>query len=125
MYGPQRPPTQSMPSDTEKAALGDIRYFIDLIGSFLEGYDYQRFADDLRTFHAVTRCLEIISEASRRISSESKARHPAIQWRQMAAAGNIYRHQYEDVAQQVVWATVQDALPPLRGVVEAELGPDA
>jgi len=39
-----------MLSDTEKAALGDIRYFIDLIGSFLEGYDYQRFAGDLRYF---------------------------------------------------------------------------
>src|SRR5258708_35121556 len=30
-----------MLSDTEKAVLGDIRYFIDLIGSFLEGYDYR------------------------------------------------------------------------------------
>jgi predicted nucleotidyltransferase len=60
----------------EKAPFGDIRYFIDLIGSFLKGYGYQRFADDLRTFHAVIRCLEITSEASRRISPETKARHP-------------------------------------------------
>ena len=56
-------------------ALNDIGYFIDLIESFVEGFDYPRFADDLRTFHAVTRCLEIISEASRRISDETKARH--------------------------------------------------
>jgi uncharacterized protein with HEPN domain len=90
-----------MLSDTEKAVLGDIRYFIDLIGSFLEGYDYQRFSNDLRTFHAITRCLEIISEASRRVPEDIKARHPTIQWRQMAAAGNKYRHDYEDVAQQV------------------------
>jgi uncharacterized protein with HEPN domain len=27
-----------------------------------------------------------------------KARHPAIGWKQMAAAGNVYRHDYEDVA---------------------------
>jgi uncharacterized protein with HEPN domain len=112
-----------MLSDTEKAARADIRYFIDLIGSFLEGYDYPRFADDLRSFHAVTRCLEIISEASRRIPGDIKARYPAIQWRQMADAGNKYRHEYEDVAQQVVWATVHDALPPLRFIVAAELVP--
>ncbi len=68
-----------MLSESDKAVLKDISYFIDLIGSFLEGYDYQRFADDLRTFHAVTRCLEIISEASRRISDETKTRYPAIQ----------------------------------------------
>ena len=110
-----------MLSEPEQTALKDIGYFIDLIGSFLQGFDYPRFADDLRTFHAVTRCLEIISEASRRISEETKARHPAIQWRQMAAAGNKYRHDYEDVAQQVVWATVQDALPHLRAVVATEL----
>ena len=112
-----------MLSDTEKTALGDIRYFIDLIGNFLEGYDYQRFAGDLRTFHAVTRCLEIISEASRRVPEGMKARYPAIQWRQMADAGNKYRHEYEDVAQQVVWATAQDALPPLRAIINAELAP--
>jgi uncharacterized protein with HEPN domain len=112
-----------MLSETEKAALADIRHFIDLIGSFLEGYDYQRFADDLRTFHAVTRCLGIISEASRRLPDEMKARYPAIQWRQMAAAGNKFRHEYEDVAQQVVWATAQDALPPLRTIINAELAP--
>ena len=112
-----------MLSDAEKAVLGDIRYFIDLIGSFLEGYDYQRFAGDLRTFHAITRCLEIISEASRRVPEDIKARHPTIQWRQMAAAGNKYRHDYEDVAQQVVWATVHDALPPLRAIINVELAP--
>jgi uncharacterized protein with HEPN domain len=63
-----------MLSDTEKSALANIRYFIDLIASFLKGYDYQHFAADLRTLHAVTRCLEIISEASRRVPEDIKAR---------------------------------------------------
>jgi uncharacterized protein with HEPN domain len=42
--------------------------------------------------YAVIRSLEIISEASRRLSDELKARHPGIPWREMAAAGNFYRH---------------------------------
>ena len=73
-----------MLSDTAKDALTYIRYYIELIGTFVEGYDYPRFAADLRTFHAVTRCLEIISEASKRLPADMKARHPTIQWRQMA-----------------------------------------
>jgi uncharacterized protein with HEPN domain len=36
----------------------------------------------------------------------------------MAGAGNVYRHDYEDVAAQFVWETVQRAL---RAVVEEEL----
>jgi uncharacterized protein with HEPN domain len=39
----------------------------------------------------------------------------------MAAAGNVYRHNYEDVAAQYVWETVQRSLPPLRKVIEQEL----
>jgi uncharacterized protein with HEPN domain len=50
-----------------------------------------------------------------------KARHPAIAWKQMAGAGNVYRHDYEDVAAQFVWDTVQRALQPLREVVEMEI----
>jgi Ribonuclease HepT-like len=39
----------------------------------------------------------------------------------MAGAGNIYRHDYEDVAAQQVWDTVQIDLPPLRAAIAQEL----
>jgi uncharacterized protein with HEPN domain len=55
------------------------------------------------------------------LPDELKARHPSIAWRQMAGAGNVYRHDYEDVAAQAVGDTVRLALPPLRSVVEQEL----
>ncbi|HLG80286.1 MAG TPA: HepT-like ribonuclease domain-containing protein [Bradyrhizobium sp.] len=42
----------------------------------------------------------------------------------MAGAGNVYRHDYEDVSAHFVWNTVHDALPPLRSVVEEELSGD-
>src|ERR1700757_2885828 len=109
-----------MPSDPAGGALRDIAYHIDLALSFTAGIEYQAFCDDLRTFYAVTRCLEIISEASRRLPDELKARHPEIAWREMAGAGNVYRHDYEDVAAQFVWETVQLALPPLKAVIEEE-----
>ena len=88
---------------------------------FVAGMTYTTFKDDNLHLYAVTRCLEIISEASRRLPEELKARHPAIQWKGMAAAGNIYRHDYEDVAAREIWDTLTLHLPPLRAVVEAEL----
>jgi uncharacterized protein with HEPN domain len=69
----------------------------------------------------VTRCLEITSEASRRLPDELKARHPDIPWKQIAGAGNIYRHDYEEVAAPMIWNTVAFALPALGMVVEAEI----
>jgi uncharacterized protein with HEPN domain len=110
-----------MPSDAVTAALRDMEHHIDLATRFIAGLDYEAFRDDTRTVFAVTRCIEIISEASRRLPSEMKTRHPSIAWKNMAAAGNVYRHDYEDVAAKLVWDTVQLALPPLRDVIVREL----
>ena len=110
-----------MPSDAASAALRDIAHHIDLANHFVAGFDGDTFTADLRTVYAVTRCLEIISEASRRLPDEMKARHPSIAWKDMAGAGNIYRHDYEDVAAKQVWDAVQIDLPPLRVVIEREL----
>ena len=110
-----------MPSRAEERSLRDILFHIDLATELVAGFDRDTFKNDLRTLYAVTRCLEIISEASRRLPDDLKARHPAIAWKQMAGAGNVYRHDYEDVAAQFVWDTVQRALPSLREVVEVEI----
>jgi uncharacterized protein with HEPN domain len=110
-----------MLSETERVGLSDILFNIDLANSFAEGFDYERFLADMRTFYALTRCLEIISEASRRLSPEMKARHPDIPWRKVAGSGNVYRHDYEDVAHRLVWGAVHEFLPALRAVVETEL----
>jgi len=110
-----------MPSDSAPPALYDIAFHIDLPISFVAALDFRRFCADLRTIYAVTRCLEIISEASRRLPAELKARHPSIAWRDMAASGNVYRHDYEDVTAIQVWDAVQTALPPLKAAIAAEI----
>ena len=109
-----------MPSKTA-AALRDIIHHIALAERFAAGLDHAAFVDDLRTVYAVTRCLEIISEASRRLPEPLKARHPEIPWKQIAGAGNVYRHDYEDVAARYVWNTLQYDLPPLRDVIHREM----
>jgi uncharacterized protein with HEPN domain len=113
--------TLSMRSDGERSALNDILHQITLAEHFSRGLTFETFRDDVMRLYAITRCLEIISEASRRLSDGLKARDPGIAWREMAGAGNIYRHDYEDVAASRVWDTVQLALPPLRTAIEQEL----
>lgn len=39
----------------------------------------------------------------------------------MAGAGNVYLHDYEDVAASYVWVTVQNHLLLLRAVIDSEL----
>jgi uncharacterized protein with HEPN domain len=109
-----------MPSRTPKVPLRDIRENIRLAQSFVEGFNLPRFRADTRTVYAVTRCLEIISEASRRLPPSLKNRHPSIPWKDIAGAGNVYRHDYEEISTAMIWNTVK-ALPELQAAVEAEL----
>jgi uncharacterized protein with HEPN domain len=113
-----------MPSKSFDTVLRDILHHIGLAEKFSAGFDRASFRHDVKTVYAVTRCLEIISEASRRLPGDVKARYPAIGWKQMAGAGNVYRHDYEDVAAEFVWETVTRALPPLRTAIETELRHD-
>ena len=111
-----------MPSDQPLGRLIDIRYNIHLVQQWVAGLSVDQFTNDTMRVYAVVRALEIISEASRRVSTEVKARYPDIDWAKMAGAGNIYRHDYDDVVEQFVWKTATVDLPPLLAAIESELG---
>jgi len=93
-----------------------------LIGiSWLQSLTPETFRDNQLVFYAVTRCLEIISEASRRLPEEMKARHPQIPWADIAGAGNIYRHDYDELLHELIWGTVNNRLSDLSSAVNEEL----
>jgi uncharacterized protein with HEPN domain len=94
-----------MPSPYSKAthrALIGIAENIELAKGFVAGLDVTAFAADVRTVYAVTRCLEIISEAVRRLPADLTARHPSVPWDKIKAAGNIYRHEYDNVSPRIL-----------------------
>jgi uncharacterized protein with HEPN domain len=110
-----------MPSDAGHLALLDIRDNVLLAKAFVEGFTRDSFKGDRRTFYAVTRCLEIISEAARRLPEAVRSQHPALPWRAIMGAGNVYRHEYDNVAEDFVWRTVHHSLDPLLAMAEAQL----
>jgi uncharacterized protein with HEPN domain len=71
--------------------------------------------------YAAERCIEIISEASRRIPADWKQEFPDIPWKQIAGIGNIMRHNYEDVNLDIIIGLRDRRLGELRAVIEALL----
>lgn len=110
-----------MPSRDAQRVLATIRHNIVLARQFVGEQTSDAFADNAMAIYAVTRCLEIISEASRRLPDDMKQRHPDVPWSRIAGAGNVYRHDYEDVASSLVWKTVRSELDSLAIAVETEL----
>ena len=110
-----------MLSDGARRWLQDIRHNIYLVNEWIAGVTADQFVQDTMRFYAVVRALEIISEASRRIDPETRARYGDLQWNAIAGAGNIYRHNYDLVEERYVWRTATEELPKLLAAVESEL----
>jgi uncharacterized protein with HEPN domain len=101
--------------------LTDMIEAIDRVRSLVADLPLELFEADWQKQWLVERGVEIISEASRHLSDELKARHLDIPWRKVAGIGNILRHDYGNVAAPVLWTLVRDSLPQLDQVCRGEL----
>lgn len=63
---------------------------------------------------AIQRALEIISEATGHLPDEIVASEPDIPWKQIRGIGNVLRHEYHRIADDIVWAVVANELGRLR-----------
>ena len=75
--------------------------------------DQAVFENDLKTQSAVIRQLEIVGEATKRLSEAFREQHTGIPWRQMAGMRDILIHAYDHVDANEVWNVVKLALPSL------------
>jgi uncharacterized protein with HEPN domain len=111
-----------MPSNSPRAVLDDILTNIDRAKHLISGETLEILSASWIKLYAPARCLEIISEASRRLSNDTRDRHPTIPWRDVADAGNVFRYEYPDVDALILWDTVAYRLGELRQAAAAEIG---
>lgn len=86
--------------------------------SFVEGLSREDFLEDKRTQQAVIMSLVIIGEAATKVMdgfSDFSETHPEVPWRSMRGMRNRIAHGYFEINLDVVWDTVQTALPALLG----------
>lgn len=102
-----------------RRSLGDearLRHMLDAARRARElsqGKEVGSLDPDSETALALTRLLEILGEASSRISSELQVRYPEVPWRDISDTRNRVIHEYFDVDMEIVQAIVRDDLPPL------------
>ena len=87
-----------------------------LARGYTEDMSREDFLSDSRTQHAVIFNLQIVGEAATKLSNEHGdfiAQHPQIAWKAMRGMRNRLARGYFDINLDVVWETVQKALPEL------------
>ena len=110
-----------MPFEDARSHLQDILNSIDAVHRFVDGISLASYEKDEKTQAAVERKMLVISEAAVRLKDHAETLCPGVVWRDIRSIGNWLRHQYDNVAVEIVWNTIQDDLPPLRTAVAAAL----
>ncbi|MBL0370806.1 DUF86 domain-containing protein [Rhizobium sp. KVB221] len=98
-----------------------IQEMSDAIAGILAATDGKTFADYQGNWllqRATERALEIISEASRHLPDALLAQAREIPWKQIRGIGNILRHQYHSVADEIIWAVITEHIRPLKLAME-------
>jgi uncharacterized protein with HEPN domain len=86
--------------------------------SFAEDVDEAAFRKSRLHQNAVIRALEVIGEATGKVSAATQAAHPEIRWREMTGMRHRLIHGYADVDVGHVWLVLRDDLAPLIATLE-------
>lgn len=94
-----------------------LHHILDECNYLIREYQNNTFEDFLgneRLIRAVTRSLEIIGEASNKISPDLKIKYPFIPWREMSDFRNKIIHNYFGIDYEIVWDSIKTDIPPLK-----------
>jgi uncharacterized protein with HEPN domain len=107
------------PDAKDMARLWDMLDAARTAVEFTEGVGFEGFLKDRKTRNAVERNLEIIGEAARCVSQETREGLSDIPWRSVIGLRNVLAHEYGDIRYEILWTVVRDKLPPLVARLEA------
>jgi len=85
--------------------------------------NYEQFTADLKTQDAVVRNLEVIGEATKKLSRSLRNAHPQIPWKDMAGVRDKLIHEYFGVNYEIVWTIVKEELPSILPQISSIIPP--
>ena len=87
---------------------------------FSKGKQRHDLDDDELLRLALTKLVEIVGEAAKSISPESRSAMPQVPWRAAARMRDRLVHHYFDINLNIFWQTITEDLPQLLAAVPSE-----
>lgn len=101
------------PNKDDRAYLYDMLAAARLVWEFVKDQTVNPLQNDPMRRSAIERQIEIIGEAASRVSTEFKQQHPDIPWRKIIGQQNILAHEYDHIAEEILWNVAAIHVPPL------------
>ena len=102
-----------MSKRSEILLLNDIIQGIENIFEYTENMSFEDFNNDNKTKDAVVRNFEIIGEAAKLISDDTRNKFPLVEWRELNDFRNKLIHEYFGVDYEIVWDVIRNELPTI------------
>ncbi len=103
---------------SDKLYIGHIVDAISAIEEYILDMNYDDFSKDRKTQDAVLRKLEVVGEASKRLSDELTKSLPEIPWKDIVGMRNKLIHDYFGVDLEEVWKTIKEDVSVLKSALE-------
>ena len=103
---------------------GRLLHIIDAIGhvlKFTAGKSLDELSKNTIEYYGIIKCIEIVGEATYKLSSQFKDAHPETPWRVIEKMRHVLVHGYYQVDSRIVWTVIQNDLQPLRNQIDSIL----
>lgn len=99
----------------DRIIIQKIISYINDIEIYVKGLEAKDFLDDKKTITACAFTVSQIGELVKEITDEVMKKYNNIPWNSIKGMRNRIIHDYENVDLSVLWGTIKESLPELKG----------
>lgn len=88
--------------------------FCDNIIIYTDGYTFEEFIKDSKTFNACILCISQLGELTKKFDEEFFNTYNFVDWHSIKGTRNRFVHDYDGINKKILWEIVTESIPELK-----------